>query len=201
VTGTDTAVGKTWVSCRLLEAGRRRGLRVAGLKAAESGAGSDQDLLIEAAGGQQTERCRFRFEPEVAPGVAADDLGIEIDFGVIHEQVSRLAGLDVVIVEGAGGWMVPMGKGRTIADLAVRLALPVLIVGRSSLGTINHSVLTAEAVERRGLKVEAVALSMKPGDDEDLARRNREEIAAMVASPVVLVRDSIEPLAPLIYGA
>lgn len=201
VTGTDTGVGKTWMSCALLRWGREAGLRSAGLKAAESGNGGDQDALLEAAGGGQAETCRYRFAPEVAPGVAADDEGVEIDFQVIAKQVDELRDFDLVIVEGAGGWMVPMGRGRTVADLAETLRLPVLVVARAGLGTINHSVLTADAIERRNLRVAAVALSMKPEDDLALATRNRDEIAKMIQAPVILVRGTVAELAATVYGA
>lgn len=200
VTGTDTDVGKTWVACKLLEQWRTMGLAVAGLKAAESGGGGDDAALVKAAGATQPERCAYWFEPAVAPGVAADDAGVFIDFERIRGQVDHLRASDAVLVEGAGGWMVPMGKGRTIADLAVTLGLPVIVVARATLGTINHSVLTVEAIERRGLVVAAVALNARPEDDTRLAERNRDEIASMVSSPVVLLRGGVAELVRALQG-
>lgn len=202
MTGTDTGVGKTWLTCRLLEhwASESR----AGLKVAESGVDpavpTDDELLFQAAGGTQPERCRYRFAPAVAPGVAATDQGLHIDFDRIAEQVEALSTRSIVIAEGAGGWMVPMGGGRTIADLARRLGLPVLVVGRSTLGTINHSVLTHDAVVGAGLRCAAVVLNARAEDDLDSARRNRDEIAALVRAPVVLVRGEVDELAALLRG-
>jgi len=198
VTGTDTGVGKTWITCRLLEHWRNQGRTVAGLKAAESGSGGDDQALVKAAGGHQSERCLYKFDREVAPGVAADDLGTQIDFDLIAAQLQRLQDLDFALVEGAGGWKVPMGGGRTIEDLAQRLGLPVIVVARAGLGTINHSVLTVEAILRSGLSVAAVALSSTPSDDLELATRNRAEIAAMIDVPIVLVRESVAELAGML---
>ncbi len=202
VTGTDTGVGKTWVGCRLLEHWRAAGLSVAGLKVAESGGNADDTALFEAAGSTQAERCQYVFDWPVAPGVAAEEAGVVIDFERIAAQLDRLSSHDVALLEGAGGWMVPMGRGRTIADLAVVLGLPVLVVARAGLGTINHSVLTVEAIERRGLIVAAVALSLQPGDDEDLAWRNREEIGRLIQPSVLLLPDALAGLADalLAYG-
>jgi dethiobiotin synthetase len=196
VTGTDTGVGKTWASVQLLREWRGRGFRVAGLKAAESGCtqgpaglrGEDDEALFEAAGAWQPERCRYRFEPAVAPGVAAEDAGVALDFGAIAAQVERLIGEAArVIVEGAGGWLAPMGEGRTVETLAQSLALDVLIVGRAGLGTISHASLTARAVAAAGLRVAGVLLSVRPEDDLAFAERNRREISRLVDAPVELL--------------
>lgn len=186
VTGTDTGVGKTWVTARLAEAARARGVRVAALKAIESGCratpaglvGEDDELLVTAAGGWQPERCRVLFEAAVAPGVAAEDVGAVIDLDAIAAQVDRLrAAAELTLVEGAGGWLVPLGAGRTIEDLARRLDLPVLVAARAGLGTISHSLLTVRAVRAAGLTAVGVALSLRPEDDPSFAERNRAEIA------------------------
>jgi dethiobiotin synthetase len=205
VTGTDTGVGKTWVSSRLATAWTRAGLRVAALKAAESGCrpvdgvliGEDDEALFQAAGGWQSERCRFRFRPAVAPGVAADELDMVIDFEVIQQQVELLRETaDRVIVEGAGGWLVPMGSNRTIEDLAQCLGARVLIVGRAGLGTINHSALTVRAVRGSGLEVAAVVLSMKPDDDEAFTLQNAAEIERLAdVQCVVIGEDLVESAA------
>jgi len=185
VTGTDTGVGKTWVTARIARQWTREGRRVAALKAAESGCArtpgglvaADDALLFEAAGGWQPERCRYLFHPPVAPGVAADDLGVQIDFARIREQVRLLESVaDHVLVEGAGGWLVPMGEGRTIEDLAHNLAVPVVVVARAGLGTINHTALTIRAIRDADLQVVAVVLSVLPDDDLRLAARNALEI-------------------------
>ncbi len=193
VTGSDTDAGKTWVTARLAELCSSAGVRVAALKAAESGCSpgaqglvaTDDARLFEAAGSWQPERCRYRFQPAVAPGVAADDLDLTIDFELIMTQVETLAEVaDLVLVEGAGGWLVPMGRRRTIEDLARRLGAPVIVVGRARLGTINHVALTVRAVRTVGLPVARVILSQRPDDDRELARRNAEELTRMLAIDV-----------------
>jgi dethiobiotin synthetase len=196
VTGTDTGVGKTWVSASLATAWTRAGQRVAALKAAESGCkvtreglvGEDDERLFQAAGGWQPERCRYLFKPAVAPGVAADDLGTTIDFEVITRQVDTLRAVsDRVLVEGAGGWLAPMGDGRTVEDLAQDLGLPVLVVAHARLGTINHSSLTVRAVRSAGLDVLAVILSVRAEDDGPLAVRNQAEIERVAQAPVLAI--------------
>jgi dethiobiotin synthase len=194
VTGTDTGVGKTWVSASLARHWSGEGHRVAALKVAETGCladgqrlvGEDDEALVAAAGGWQPERCRYLFKPAVAPGVAADDLGITIDLERIVRQVDQLRAVsDRVLVEGAGGWLVPMGEGRTIEDLAQCLALPVLLVARAGLGTINHTALTVRAIRGAGLHATAVLLSVKPHDDPALALRNQTELERFLDVPVV----------------
>lgn len=195
VTGTDTGVGKTWVSCQLLRAWTLRGCRSAGLKAAESGGltGGDDEALFTAAGAWQPERCRYRFEPAVAPGVAADDAGAFIDFEVIVRQVERLrAEADRVVVEGAGGWLVPMGLSRTIETLARELGLEVLVVARAGLGTINHSALTVRAVESQGLSVAGILMSVLPSDDRAFAERNLGEISQICGAPGAVVGNEVD---------
>lgn len=210
MTGTDTGVGKTWVTVRLAEAARARGLRVAALKAAESGCrlthvgleGEDDDALFAAAGEWQPERCRYRFEPAVAPGVAAEDVGQEIEFPVIAAQVERLrAAADLVLVEGAGGWLVPMGAGRTIEDLARALATPVLVAARGALGTINHALLTARAVRAAGLPLIGVAMSTRPDEDRAFVERNRIEIERHGGGPAWIVPDRTDSVLDAVLRA
>lgn len=189
VTGTDTGVGKTWVTARLLEDARAAGLRVAGLKIAESGCidgvAADDEILFQAAGAWQPERCRYRFVPAIAPGVAADDEGVVIDVDVIAGQVERLRGLaDRVLVEGAGGWFVPMGGGATIESFAQRLGLPVIIVARAGLGTINHATLTVQSVRAAGLALDSLVMSIRPDDDAAFAERNAREIERLTGLAV-----------------
>lgn len=209
VTGTDTGVGKTWVTARIAEQLRANGTRVAALKAAESGCrvgpegliGEDDEVLFAAAGAWQPERCRHRYEPAVAPGVAAEDSGTPIDFELIAQQVDGLAAAaDVVLVEGAGGWLVPMGGGRTIADLAARLAAPVLVVARAALGTINHSLLTVAAIRAAGLAPLGVAISVRSDDDPGMTARNRTEIERHGRIPTWLVPEDLASACRAVLG-
>jgi dethiobiotin synthetase len=169
VTGTDTGVGKTFVACLLAEALRRAGKRVGVMKPYASGSWADTDALIRAAGGKFRRRdvtpvfFRESLAPAVRdlsparrsprPGSAAE---MRLILGAF-QQMRR--GRDVVIVEGIGGALCPVGGGLTIADVAARLRLSAWVVARPSLGTLNHTLLTVEALRRRGVPVGRIVLS------------------------------------------
>lgn len=187
VTGTDTGVGKTFVTCALAQFLVASGRRVAAIKPAESGCrpgpdglwAEDAEAIATAAGGWQARdaRCLYRYQAPLAPGVAAELEGRPLNMEEAAAFVRRVASpADVALVEGAGGWLVPLGGGRTIADLSALLELPVLVVARGTLGTINHSLLTVQAVRSRGLAVAGVVLSVTPGEDRAAAEANRREI-------------------------
>lgn len=172
VTGTDTGVGKTTVSRALLAAASARGLRTRCFKPAESGCSraADGNLIPRDAYAlwEATDRtqplesvCLYPFEEPVAPGVAAARLGTSIDLRAIVADVSAVQAdaPDFLLVEGAGGLLVPLGGRQSIADMAVLLGLPLLIVARPTLGTINHTLLTIEAAQGRGLAVHGVIFS------------------------------------------
>jgi dethiobiotin synthetase len=160
ITGTDTAVGKTVVTVAWARALARRGRRVLACKPLESGGDEDARRIAEAAGHAPV--CLYRFAPPLAPGIAAEESGIEIDFARIDETIreaARARSAELVLVEGAGGILCPLGGHRTMAELAAQLGLPVLVVARSGLGTINHTVLTVREARRRGLAVAGVLLN------------------------------------------
>jgi dethiobiotin synthetase len=195
VTGTDTGVGKTFVTSALARRLAAGGRRVAAIKPAESGCrrgpdglwAEDAETIAAAAGDWQgsEERCLYRFEAALAPGVAAELEGRVLALEDAVAFVRRVAArASVALVEGAGGWLVPLGGGQTIADLAVALSLPVLVVARGTLGTINHSLLTVQAIRARGLAVAGVVLSVRPTDDLAAAHANRREIERHSAVPV-----------------
>jgi dethiobiotin synthetase len=189
VTGTDTGVGKTFVTAALARALTGAGKRVAAIKPAESGCrrledgslrAEDAEIIAAAAGGWQRpdQQCLYRLAAPLAPGVAADFEGRTLSLGEMADFVRGVAAdAEIALVEGAGGWLVPLSGRQTIADLAVALALPVVVAARATLGTINHSLLTVESVRARGLSVAAVVLSVRPEDDLCAARSNQAEIA------------------------
>ncbi|MDE2305976.1 MAG: dethiobiotin synthase [Gammaproteobacteria bacterium] len=163
VTGTDTGVGKTRIAAGLCRAYGLRGLRVAGLKPIASGCAptagglqSDDALELQRAmnlGADYAEVNPYAFEPAIAPHIAAAEAGVRIDLAVLRRAYERLAvRSDVVVVEGAGGWLAPIDAERTFADLAVDWRLEVVLVVGLRLGCLNHALLTAEAIERRGLR-------------------------------------------------
>lgn len=191
VTGTDTGVGKTTVAVAILEEAARRGLLTAAMKPAESGCptGPDGALAPEDARKLQAACtlelaldaiCPFRYAEPVAPGVAAARTGQPIDRAVILDRWRTLQALtpDLLLAEGAGGLLVPIGPGALVADLAMDLGAPLLIVARESLGTINHTLLTIEAARGRGLRVDAVILNPADGPTPETAvASNADEIA------------------------
>ncbi len=180
VAGTDTGVGKTFVASAVCRALRERGALVAGLKPFETGCdpvARDAAALERAAqsGLPIDLRCPFRFRLPLAPAAAAEREGRRTGGSVARAAtlVRRIGEAMPVVVESAGGIQVPLEPRRTNLDLAAELGLPVLLVGRNSLGTINHTVLTLDALERRGLRLWAVVLSAARRSDpsgEDNAR-------------------------------
>ena len=157
VTGTDTGVGKTRVAVALIHALRAQGLRVAAMKPVSAGSapgGLNEDVvaLMQAANVAADVRDvnPYAFADPIAPHVAAERAGIHIELDVIAAAFSRLAALaDVVVVEGAGGWRVPLNDQEDMGDLAQRLGLPVVLVVGLRLGCLNHALLTAESIAYR----------------------------------------------------
>jgi dethiobiotin synthetase len=200
VTGTDTGVGKTVVACALLRAVRARGFEVGGIKPVETGVGREGPLdalaLCEAAGnGDPIEIvCPQRFELPAAPQVAARHERRSIDWSWIDSAFEQVAlGRRYLVAEGAGGLLVPFDDETTMLDLAQRWELPLLIVARAALGTINHTRLTLEVARRRGLAIAGVVVSHTAGrlskaDDENL-RVLRDELGDVWVG-------EIPPLAP-----
>jgi dethiobiotin synthetase len=164
ITGTDTEVGKTLVSVAVIHALRNRGLQVAGMKPVASGCyesvsglrNTDVDQIADATTvpADYAVISRYRFLPAIAPHIAAAEADVKIAIEQIADDFIQLAtGSDCVVVEGVGGWQVPINSEEFMSDLAVRLQLPVIIVVGGRLGCINHALLTAESVQAAGLKV------------------------------------------------
>ena len=177
VTGTDTGVGKTRVAVALVHALRAQDLRVAAMKPVSAGnapRGDSDPLRAEArvesyAPGELNEDVvallqaanvtadvhdvnPYAFAPAIAPHIAAQQAGVRIELDVIAAAFSRLAAAaDVVVVEGAGGWRVPLNEREDMADLAQRLGLPVVLVVGLRLGCLNYAMLTAESIAHRHL--------------------------------------------------
>lgn len=159
VTGTDTGVGKTHVTCALLHATRQRGWTAVGMKPVAAGIEADGrnddvvQLLAASSLAPPLEWVNpYLYAPPIAPHIAAQEAGWPIDMEVIRHAFERLRPLaDVVWVEGAGGFRVPLDERRDTADLVQALALPVVLVVGMRLGCLNHALLTAEAIANRGL--------------------------------------------------
>ncbi|VAX12328.1 Dethiobiotin synthetase [hydrothermal vent metagenome] len=161
ITGTDTEVGKTVVSVALLTMLKRQGLSTAAMKPVASGAVKTNDQFIndDALQLQQAASINasyaqvnpYVFPEAIAPHIAAAQAGLEIDFAIIKQAFQHLAeNSDFILVEGVGGWLAPLNRQQTVADLALALELPVLLVVGLRLGCINHALLSARAIEQSG---------------------------------------------------
>jgi len=189
ITGTDTGVGKTFVACALAHAFRARGQRVGVLKPVETGVvGEPEDALrLKLAAADPApldDVCPYRLRAPLAPAVAAAREGVAIDLERIAALVRRRAReVDVLLVEGAGGLLVPIVGGITFLDLAVRLELPLIIVAANRLGTINHTALTARVAGIAGLVVRGFVLSHPMPETDESASTNVETIVSLTGLP------------------
>jgi dethiobiotin synthetase len=164
VTGTDTEVGKTRISVAIIEKLKQHQLSVVGMKPVASGcekttAGlrNEDAVALQKHSNVQVDyelMNPYAFEPAIAPHIAAEQEGVEIELSTItaqFEQLNQLA--EVVVVEGAGGWLLPLNHQQTLADVAVELDLDVILVVGLRLGSINHALLTAKAIEQSGCEL------------------------------------------------
>jgi len=205
VTGTDTGVGKTVVSAALVRRLVQMDCSVGVMKPVETGvqAGSQNDSdagrLMVAAGVEDALDvvCPYRFHAPLAPFAAAYAEGRSIDIENILRQYARLAARhSFVVVEGAGGLLVPTGENWSMRDLIVRLKLSVLLVGRAGLGGINHALLTLECLRREGIAVLALLLNETA---DSSAPVKRDQIASTVS--LLRARAGVPVLGPLPYRA
>ena len=185
VTGTDTNVGKTFVACALVAALRARGRRVAVMKPIETGVvdePADALALRRAADDCAPLHaiCPVRLRAPLAPSVAARLEGRTIDTEDLVRRIETRAGeADLLLVEGAGGLLVPIAGTFTFADLASRCALPAVIVSANRLGTVNHTALTARVAGSVGLAVRGFVLSQVAPATDESAASNAGEITAL----------------------
>ena len=172
ITGTDTGVGKTIASASIAMLLKKMGHSVGVMKPVTSGCierdgklvSEDAELLCYAAGVPVTpDATPYLLRAPLAPSVSAGQDGVRISFDVIKEAYERLAQkYDFLIVEGAGGLMVPLAGGLLVADLALHLGLPIAVVARPNLGTVNHTLLTTFTARTLGLKVKGVIVNRYP---------------------------------------
>lgn len=197
ITGTDTDVGKTWVAVRLLERLRARGIHAVGMKPIECGSYDDSRALHRASGATALtleEVNPIHLGEPVAP--AAASVPVEISFEKLKVAFERLrTKSDFVVVEGAGGWLVPIDGEKTVADLAVFLGLPVLVVAANRLGCLNHTLLTTGAVRSSGLPCLGVYLNLF--GEEDLSQRTNADLLSSRLDGVPLLDQDLDALADL----
>ena len=182
VTGTDTGVGKTVVSAAIALALKARGVDVGVVKPVQTGDGDAETLRRLAELQDSPEQIApFSFAAPLAPLVAARLEGRALDLDAVV-SAARLSSRELTLVEGVGGLLCPMGPDWTIADLAARLALPLLIVARAGLGTVNQSLLTVREAHRLGLEVAGVVLN---GTVDESTATNAELIESFGGVPVL----------------
>jgi len=165
IAGTDTDVGKTTIAAGLLHAARLQGLSTLGAKPVASGCtvtakglrnADAQALIDESTLKLEYEAVNpFAFEPGIAPHVAAREAGVVLEVSALLNAMRYVLdqGADFTLVEGAGGWRVPLSNHANLSDLAIALKLPVILVVGVRLGCINHALLSAEAIARDGLQL------------------------------------------------
>jgi dethiobiotin synthetase len=192
ITGTDTGVGKTLISCALLHGFTAQGKRAVGMKPISAGGdtdGQNEDALqLRAAGNVAVSHelsNPYCFLPVIAPHIAAQRAGVIIDFSVIAKSYKELAAqADVVIVEGAGGLLVPLNAQQDSADLVQELRLPVILVVGMRLGCLNHALLTVGAIAARGLTLAGWVANVVEADMASV----EENVAALqqrIAAPLL----------------
>jgi len=204
VTGTDTDCGKTEVSLGLMIALQRRGLGVLGMKPVASG------CLATGAGLRNPDARRlleqgsrpvayelvnpYALAPPIAPHIAAGQAGIEIELDPIRAAYQRLAAqADWVVVEGVGGWRVPLGPSLSVSDLPLALDLPVVLVVGLKLGCLNHALLTAEGIRARGCRLAGWVANQV--DPQMLVREeNLATLAALIDAPCLGQVPTLIPL-------
>jgi dethiobiotin synthetase len=182
VTGTDTGVGKTLAAAVLCLAERQAGRTVLYAKPVQTGlhkAEAGDAAFVAAAAKVPVVEC-LRFPDPLAPAVAAERVGAVIDVDALLADLAKASdGFDRVVVEGAGGLLVPLSGDVTMADLADRLGAGLVVVTRPALGTLNHTALTLEAARSRALPVDGLIISGWPADPGVTEQTNLERLSAM----------------------
>jgi dethiobiotin synthetase len=202
VVGTDTGVGKTRVAAAIAQCMTRAGRKVGVLKPVATGAervgdslrSHDAEVLIASIGGgvEYVRVVPIAFEPPLAPSAAARLGGLPLDHARLIESVWQAIGwwserADVMVIEGIGGLLCPLAEGTTVADLAIALDYPLVIVARRGLGTLNHTLLTVEAAQRRGLRLAGVVLNAADSAvDSLIAAANSDELARRLEGVALL---------------
>jgi dethiobiotin synthetase len=190
VTGTDTGVGKTHVTAALVERLRAGGRRAEAIKPIETGwdpENSDAARLARASNQPLSETIWRWFTAARSARAAARLEGVEID-PVRLTEWCRARTADPLLIEGAGGWRVPISDRFDMRELAVATSDAVMVVARAGLGTVNHTLLTVEAVEQRAALF-GVVLSRRPTDELEFARENADELAYQSGLRIALFPD------------
>jgi dethiobiotin synthetase len=194
VTGTDTEVGKTFFTALLIRTLRAAGIDAVGFKPVTCGGWEDVDALVAAADGAESRdaTCPFHLSMPASPLTASWAGQTTIDPARILAAYEELkARHAMVVVEGIGGWLVPITTSYSVADLATQLGLPVIVVVKNRLGAINHTMLTLESIARRGLECVGLVLNHVGASDDPAAHSNRATFEMLPAARILceLVHD------------
>lgn len=195
ITGTDTDVGKTYIASALVRHFVEQGLQTIGMKPVAAGAemvngrllNSDVAELIKA-GNVDADLASINpyvFAPAIAPHIAAEQVGVKISLDNIHQAFDRLQSqAEVIIIEGAGGFRVPINRQETMADLAIKLNIPIILIVGVRLGCINHALMTAGSIRAAGLTLAGwVANRIHP--DMPFIEENIATLKAMIKAPCI----------------
>jgi dethiobiotin synthetase len=198
ITGTDTGVGKTYVSSLIVSGLRAAGVDAVGFKPVCSGNRQDAELLAAASGGLPLDEVNpIHLNSPLAPYVAGMLENREIAPGTLLDGYRALAAAHrSVLVEGAGGWEVPLAPGFRISDLAAELALPVVVVAANKLGALNHILLTVGAIQARGLLCAGIVLNQLEDEMDTAMITNKGVVEDLAGVPllahVIHGQDTIE---------
>ncbi|MGA0845675.1 MAG: dethiobiotin synthase [Luteolibacter sp.] len=187
VTGTDTGVGKTYITRLLLEGMREAGIRAVGCKPLACGDRDDAAIIAAASGGLELDVVNPVYYPSpLAPYVAGllENRPIEPKSLLGHCR-EMMASHDLVLVEGAGGWEVPIAPGYRISDLATDLGLPVILVVANRLGALNHSLLSIQAIRARGLECAGIILNQLEDELDTAMITNKGVIEDLCGVPLL----------------
>lgn len=207
VTGTDTEVGKTLVAGAIADWFRRRGRRVGVLKPVATGCArrreglvsEDAEFLAHCADARfpLDVICPQRYAEPLAPAIAAERAEQPVDWDAVQRSLRMIGGgSDIMIVEGVGGAMVPLDAKHTVLDLARWLALPAVVVARAGLGTINHTLLTVNALRAAGVTVAGVVVNRYPSDGASIAEESNPRAIERWGKVPVLCIVPNEPVTP-----
>ena len=201
ITATDTDAGKTFVTAGLLQVLSRLGYKTLGFKPVASGCVlTDQGLrnedalkLINAANTALDYQLinPYAFEPAIAPHIAAQQSGVTIDLESIAAAVHQCPeDVDYVFIEGVGGWLVPLNAQQSVADLAALLVFPVILVVNMRLGCINQALLTAQAIEQKGLTITGWVANQAPQNNAvyelmDCLQENIQSLQSRLSAPLL----------------
>ncbi len=187
ITGTDTGVGKTYVTCLLLRALAARGETAAGFKPITCGSREDAEAIARASDPplDADQVNPIALKAPASPMAAGLIENQSVDVGMIMTAFEQLEA-DHILIEGVGGWEVPIRADFSMADLAAEIAAPVLVVVNNRLGALNHTILTVNAIRSRGLECAGIILNHVEDERDSASISNRAILEEILDAPVVL---------------